>query len=528
VDREKVDRFMGETYAQLVRLEEKHINGIWARIIKNAFAPLSVGQFHYVVGNPPWVNWESLPQQYRDATAPLWQRYDLFGHTGLRARSGSAKDDISVLMTYVSVDKYLKDNGKLCMVITQSIFKTVGGGEGFRRFRLGTNGIPFKVYQVDDMVRLQPFDSATNRTAVFVCQKGLVTQYPVEYDVWHRRERGPLDMDLSWEEVVKKTTVKRLAAESIDGSLQGPWVSAKPRTLRSMRRVIGKAGYTAREGANNFGLAGAYWVTLSGKERNGTVPIANLFDAGKIKVTPVRDFDIETSIVYPLLRWSDMAKWTYEITDCILIPHREKDFSKPISLDQMPKLALDYFRPFEPKLNNRALYHKYLLPRGYPFYAIYGVGPYTLQDFKVCWQTMGEKLRAVVVGKSNMNGNLIIPKPVVPQHTIAFVPLDDSSEAHFLCGLMNSTICDLIARSYSMGKSFGNPHILNYIGIPKYDCTNELHQDISRISLQCHEKAAAGIAVSDLEEQVDELTTELWGLKKAELQDIKDSLQELN
>jgi len=104
-EREKVDRFVGETYSRLLELEEKGINGIWARIIKNAFAPLFVGQFDFVVGNPPWVNWESLPQQYREATGPIWQRYDLFEHTGLRARLGSAKDDISVLMTYVSIDK---------------------------------------------------------------------------------------------------------------------------------------------------------------------------------------------------------------------------------------------------------------------------------------------------------------------------------------------------------------------------------------------------------------------------------------
>ncbi len=43
------------------------------------------------------------------------------------------------------------------------------------------------------------------------------------------------------------------------------------------------------------------------KERNSVVNISNLFDAGKIKVQGV-EADIESSVVYPLLRWSDMAK----------------------------------------------------------------------------------------------------------------------------------------------------------------------------------------------------------------------------
>jgi hypothetical protein len=251
---------LSETYARLLDLEQKGINGIWVRIIKNAFAPLFMGEFDFIAGNPPWVNWEALPQEYREATAPLWQKYNLFEHTGLRARLGSAKDDISVLMTYVAIDQYLKDKGKLCFVITQAVFKTVGGGEGFRRFQLGKTGTPFKIIQVDDMVELQPFDSATNRTVVFVCQKGEKTQYPVEYSLWRKKEKGAIGIDLSWEEVRQRTTVHQLKAQSIDGSQQGAWISAKPRALHSIKNVVGNSVYSARAGAYNGGLSGAYWV----------------------------------------------------------------------------------------------------------------------------------------------------------------------------------------------------------------------------------------------------------------------------
>src|SRR5208337_1634954 len=82
-------------YKELVRLDKENKNGIWARIIKNNFAPLFVGRVDYVAGNPPWVNWENLPQEYRQSTAPLWQAYDLFQHKGYKAKLGGAKDDIS-------------------------------------------------------------------------------------------------------------------------------------------------------------------------------------------------------------------------------------------------------------------------------------------------------------------------------------------------------------------------------------------------------------------------------------------------
>ena len=50
-------------YSQLLDLERQQVNSIWARIIKNAFAPLFQPKFDVIAGNPPWINWESLPQR---------------------------------------------------------------------------------------------------------------------------------------------------------------------------------------------------------------------------------------------------------------------------------------------------------------------------------------------------------------------------------------------------------------------------------------------------------------------------------
>src|SRR5204863_3389493 len=110
---------------------------VWARIIKNAFAPLFVGRVDYVAGNPPWVAWLNLPNDYRERSGNVWSYYKIFPHKGLQARLGSAKDDISILFTYCCADHYLMNGGRLGFVITQTLFKSKGGGQGFRRFQLG-------------------------------------------------------------------------------------------------------------------------------------------------------------------------------------------------------------------------------------------------------------------------------------------------------------------------------------------------------------------------------------------------------
>ncbi len=509
---------LNETYAKLLDLEKKGIDGIWARIIKNAFAPLFMGEFDFIAGNPPWVNWEDLPQEYREATAPLWQKYDLFEHKGLRARLGSAKDDISVLMTYVAIDKYLKDKGKLCFVITQSLFKTKGGGEGFRRFQLGKTGTPFNVLQVDDMVELQPFDSATNRTAVFLAQKGEKTKYPVDYVIWKKKEKGSISIDLTWEEVQKKTIVRYLKAQSIDNTLQGSWISAKPKALNAVKKVIGKSDYQARAGTCTW-LNSVYWGEAKPTKQDYVV-FANIANDDS-SISPL-ETEVEPDIVYPLLRGREVAKWTATPNYSILVPHISNQPSKGIPLPtferRFPK-SLEYFRKFQTALSNRSGYKKYLQPAGEPFYSLYNIGHYTFAPFKLVWKEQSSPFQCAVISTHN-------DKTIIPDHKLMLVPFDNEKEAHFVCALLNSTFSQFIVQAYTISTQ-QSTHILSNIKIPKYDDKSRIHLDLANLSKQCHEKTAAGIDVSDLEAQIDELAAELWGLTKDELKEIQESLREM-
>ncbi|MCZ2356644.1 MAG: SAM-dependent DNA methyltransferase [Bacteroidia bacterium] len=514
---------LGETYAKLLDLEKKGINGIWARIIKNAFAPLFMGEFDFIAGNPPWVNWEALPQEYRESTAPLWQKYNLFEHTGLRARLGSAKDDISVLMTYVAIDKYLKDKGKICFVITQTIFKTVGGGEGFRRFQLGIGGTHFKIIQVDDIVDLQPFDSATNRTAVFLAQKGEKTEYPVDYMVWKKKEKGSIDLDYSWQEVQEKTIVRYLKAQSIDGSLQGSWISAKPKALKAIKNALGKAAYQGRAGITTW-LNGAYWGTITQSENKNLVVFSNLHDVGKTEVESASS-EIEADLVFPLLRGREIKRWNITPDTYVILPQDPNQPSKGISrkvFESKYQKCFEYFRKFESQLTNRSGYKKYLEPAGEPFYSLYNIGTYTFMPYKVVWKALASGSVASVLSSTSVGS---FQKPTIPDHNIIFVPFENEDEAHYFCALMNTSITSFIITGYVA--MFFSAHVLDNIKIPKFDKQNETHVELAHLSEKCHKKTAAGIDVSDLEEQIDNLSAELWGLTKQELIEIKESLQEM-
>ena len=88
---------------------------------KNAFAPIFQRKADYIIGNPPWIDWQNLPENYRESIQKYWYDYRVFDHKGQKAQLGSAHDDISVLMTYVIMDNFLKDGGKLGFVINQKL-----------------------------------------------------------------------------------------------------------------------------------------------------------------------------------------------------------------------------------------------------------------------------------------------------------------------------------------------------------------------------------------------------------------------
>jgi len=230
-----------QLYDKLLSLEKRGVNGIWSRIIKNAFAPLFTGEFDYIVGNPPWINWESLPEQYRLDTKTLWDNYGLFPHGGMDTILGKGKKDISTLMTYVAVDKYLKRHGKLAFLITQSVFKTSGAGQGFRNFRLGSDGDYIKVLRVEDLAELNPFEGASNRTAIIVLKKGEKTEYfeesdgglikyKVPYIYWKKTVKGKsVSSDLTLEDVYKITEKKEFYGVPVnEKDPTSSWLTGRP------------------------------------------------------------------------------------------------------------------------------------------------------------------------------------------------------------------------------------------------------------------------------------------------------------
>jgi hypothetical protein len=509
------------------RLHELHAagrNGLWARIIKNAFAPVFLAPFDYVAGNPPWIGWENLPEGYRNETKDLWHQHGLFVHSGMDTILGKGKKDISMLVTYVAADSYLKDGGKLGFVITQAVFKMAGAAQGFRRFKTRRRA-PLNCIFVDDFSELQLFEGATNKTAVFVMRKGEPQKYPVSYTYWQKKEagrKGSFDYDATLEEVVGKTERKNWAAEPAETTdPTSAWLTGNRSSLKAVKNVLGASDYHAHEGINSGGANAVYWFEVLTRNTNGTSRARNLTEGAKRKVES-QQVELEDEALMPLLRLQDVEPFDATPGAHFLFVqdvNARKGRPEADVRTRLPK-AFAWLDRHRAMLKVRSAYKRYFDEAKASFFTVFNTGPYTLSPIKVVWRAIDNRIRAAVV--TSHEGKIVIP-----QHIVSFISLTDIDEAHYICGVLNSTPFRFAVSCFSQpgSKSFGTPSILEKARIPKFDTASALHQQIAAEARRLSSGAAD--ASEPVHQALDALCKDLWGLTEQELDAVEFAYREL-
>ncbi|MCK4373817.1 MAG: SAM-dependent DNA methyltransferase, partial [Candidatus Brocadiae bacterium] len=316
--------------------------------------------------------------------------------------------------------------------------------------------------------------------------------------------------------------VSQWVAEPVDDNRpESPWISGRPKSVKGVKRIVAPSGYQARAGCCTW-LNGIYWLERVVDRSDGLVVMANCGEIGKKKVQGVQKA-MEQVSVYPLLRGQDVCRWHAEPSHSIVLAQDETaPSSRAIAEDELrrsrPK-TLEYFRFFEQQLRQRSGYRKYLTEK--PFYAVYNAGSYVFAPWKVVWREQASVLTCAVIGP--LDGRV-----VVPDHKLMLVPCESPEEAYFVCGMLSNTIACYIVASYALQTSTST-HVLNYVPVPRFDPSSALHQQTAEICKEGHTAAknADTRRLSACKSQLDNLAAELWGLSKAELRDIQDSLADL-
>jgi type I restriction-modification system DNA methylase subunit len=507
----KNEQIVRNFYDQILKLEEQNKNGIWARFLKNAFAPMFAGKFDFVVGNPPWIRWGYLSEEYREATTPLLKKYDLYQTKDFASRNlGVGEKDFSMLFTYASADYYLRDGAKLGFLITQEVFKSRGAGEGFRKFKLPNENY-LKVLKSHDLVSVQPFEGAANKTAAIILKKGEKTTYPLPYFIWNRKKGiGRIPTDKSLEETMSLLKKEQLFAKPM-GSPVGSWQTFK-KNQAEIEVIEGRNHYKAWRGTESDPY-GVHLLEVIKVLSDDNLIIKNLADIGKKKIQQVEE-KIEQDLIYPAVRGSDIDRWLIQPEIFVLFP--ADAFKKaPLPESEMKQKyprTYGYLTKFKAEFEARKSKATQMIAKRTSFYAMLGYGPYTIAKYKVVWKRMSND---IIAGVASQYKTPFGYKTIIPLGTTAFFSTDNESEAHYLCAIINSKpVRDFIKSFSSAGRGFGTPSVMEHVGIPKFDPENPLHQKLAEISKKCHQLKAEGKEkeIAKLERENDETVKQLFGI----------------
>jgi hypothetical protein len=147
-----------ETVRALIDLHGEHWDGIWCAILADRFAAGAIRPLSHIAGNPPWVKWSHLPPAYAEFIKPLCQAMNVFSEDRY---VGGIESDISTVITFQAIRKWLAPAGKLGFFITATVFSNESS-QGFRRFEDDDGNPIAAVLRVEDFKTLAPFDGVTN------------------------------------------------------------------------------------------------------------------------------------------------------------------------------------------------------------------------------------------------------------------------------------------------------------------------------------------------------------------------------
>jgi hypothetical protein len=513
-----------DLYRELVRLDKANKNGVWARIIKNAFAPLFTGRVDYVAGNPPWVLWDNLPADFRENLRELMTvRYGIMASKqSTFTRLGQAKKDLCMAFFYVSLDRYCKETGRLGFVITQTLFQTTAADE-FRRFRLPDNR-PIKVAKVEDWVEVEPFrPKAGNKTAVVIADIGEETEYPVRYIVWRPDEDFDRESSDLQAAISACSRSPQWACPSDPENPRSFWAISSSRD--SHKSIAGALMQLpkARAGVNTS-LESAYKVEVLGTPRPHHALVRNITKGAK-KPVPVFEELVEDQLLLPFFSGESLKRWMCKPAGYYIVPHTAETAIHPIDPATMKKhfrLIYSCFFKIKEQLESRSLHLRW--GKNNPFYSLYNIGPYTFAPFRLCWQRTTKKFGCAVVGM--LNTEHFGPRLGIPNGDIMFLPFDDEEDALYLSALLNSTPARHKINNCITTKA--HKDIVSVVSIPARSALGKTSETLVSLARKCHHVAAKSKSAElhSLEQEIDSICATLWGVPKSEVANIRKRLDE--
>lgn len=504
----------------LVKLHENNWDGIWIRIATNFMLIAKIEEMDIIVGNPPWIKWEFLPQMYAEKIKSLCVDKKLF--SGQRYM-GAISLNLCALIANVTATQWLKKGGVLSFLMPKTIM-TQDSFEGFRKFFISDSERMY-LQEVDDWSKAgNPFIVTQEKFMTYFFKHDFLDYSLGVKTNFFSKKKNTKIMDInhlhSFGTVQNKFDVKKGLSYTIASNRSGFTIVPTEdfELLRKIQAITGenKCDYKARSGVE-FTPAEVYFLTPVKKAKNpkNWVFKANQFSSSIYKTSYQTEFELETQYIRPVVKSPNIQYFKIENSDsyCIFPYDNGNRFSVPInSLVGSNDLLLRYLSDNKELISKQSA-RSLDISMGNDFYALSKVGNYTYAPHKVVFRDNTNMCAAVVHNVKTPWGSIIAP--ICAKHA-PYISMDKENnpisedEAYYISGILNTEIVNQYfkftysERSYSINFS---------IKIPKFDKNNIDHVMISQTAREA-EKTSSDDEIQRLRKKLDELYLKVCGYVK--------------
>jgi SAM-dependent methyltransferase len=477
----KVVRIHIENLAdELIGLERKEWNGIWARIIANFITTACIGPFTNIVGNPPWIDWKSLPAGYREKVKALCVSRGLFSGAG---RTGGINLNVCALITHVAATNWLKKGGHLAFLMPRELANQASY-EGWRRSVGGAHCSLIELHDWSDAGH--PFDPVKEDFMTFLFRYRSKDQTSLPVYAYSRKNKKSKAHQWQYidEAMENLERTPKKAGQVINGSTSYT-IADNSKDLEVFKKIAGSCAYIAREGIEFYPQELLLFYYDAPGPRKGQVWVKNIqVQKSKYKI-PQQRVLIETKYLFPLVKGPYIGSFRYDDPEILVaFPYDATNPHSPVDMKMLQKnspLLLQYYKKWKDILEKQTSYSDSIRGHG-EFYGVARTGPYS---FKSCYVAFRDNTKwcATVITKKKMPWGEE-RRFVFQNHAVSICEKINKSditesEAYYVAGIFNTKIVGRFIYASSDNRSF---KIRPPVYVPDYDPKNSRHIEIARLA----------------------------------------------
>lgn len=480
---------LGALADQIIDLEKRQWNGIWARVIANFIATACIGPFTNVIGNPPWIDWKSLPSGYREKVKGLCVDRGLFSGAG---RTGGINLNVCALIAHVAATNWLAKGGHMALLMPRELANQASY-EGWRR---SVGGAECSLVEFHDWSEAgHPFDPVKEDFMTYIFEGDSKVQSLIPVKIHKKQDRkAKAHLWMSLDEANEYLEEQEEVAGQIVAGSTGYTFGKSEAELSRFQKIAGVCPYIGREGVEFYPQELLLFTYDSPGPKKGTVWMNNIqLQKSKYKI-PRQKVLLETEYLFPLVKGPSIKAMAYDDPDIyVAFPYENTNPYAPVPLSELKRkspLLLQYFVKYRKILEQQTHYSDSLRADG-EFYGLARTGPYSFRECYVAYRDNTKWHSTVVTRK-------VTPwkeekRFLFQNHAVSICERTDGGlitedEAYYVAGIFNAPVVEKFIYASSDNRSF---KIRPPIYMPTYNSKDARHRRISKLSKQAHSNASS-------------------------------------